>query len=414
MPSFANVLIGDQTEPVQTPPANPQNEETTNIDGSKPDTTNLDNNLNNLPTNLPANPPAEPETIMVGETELTDGMEIETSDGVLVYKDGNLVNNKGEVFKKAEEIKDYLAQFNSDNTNDSLTVAALQSILRVDVTDEDGKPMEFTDDESGRTAYVNKVIELKQKEASDIALNTFFANNPLVKQFNDYVTAGGDPKNFGQIPDRTGIQFDPENANQHKAIIRASWAENNNHGDVEKYIKYLEDSGSLADTAKVELEAIKERDEANKKSIAEQAERARRQELEELNAYYNKVNSKIEGGLIGGFKIPDTITKEVNGQKIALGKKDFYDYVTRINPQTHLTKYQQDLDDMDEDDFMNRELLDAYLHFCGGTYQDLIKMAVKDEEVKRLKLTAKTARTPGTVKINKPSGSKVERKDIIL
>ena len=51
---------------------------------------------------------------MIGETELTDGMEIETSDGVLKFKDGNLVNDKGEVFKKADEIKDYLAQFNSE------------------------------------------------------------------------------------------------------------------------------------------------------------------------------------------------------------------------------------------------------------------------------------------------------------
>ena len=413
MPNFANVLIGDQDP--NTPAPNPQDpKETTPLDGEREETP-IDQEPNNPSTNPSANPPAAPEPIMIGETEITEGYELETPDGVLTFKNGELVNAKGEVFKKADEVKDYLAQFNDDDDDpEQFNIAALQNILGVDITDENGKPVEFTDDAEGRAAYVNKFVELKQKEATDIALNTFFANNPLVKQFNDYVTAGGDPKTFGQIPDRTGIQFDPENVNQHKAIIRASWADNNNRGDVEKYIKYLEDSGALADTAKVELEAIKERDNEYKKSIAEEAAKARKQEQEEMTAYYNKVNSKIVNGVIGGYKIPETVTKEVNGQKIALTRKDFFNYVTRVNPETHLTAYQADLKDLDDDEYMNRELLNAYLHFCGGTYEDLIKMAVKEEEVKRLKLIAKTAKTPGTIKINKPSGSKVERKDIIL
>ena len=41
-------------------------------------------------------------------------------------------------------------------------------------------------------------------------------------------------------------------------------------------------------------------------------------------------------------------------------------------------------------------------------------LSVKDEEVKRLKLTTKQARTPGTIKVNKPQGNKVAHKDIIL
>lgn len=409
MPTFNNILIGDQ---IESPKTQETKSDTTPLDGNH-DQTLIDNDPPIEPNNPPA-PPVEPETIMIGDTELTEGMEIETSDGVLTYKDGNLVNDKGEVFKNATEIKDYISQFNSETVNDAFNVAALQNLFGVEVTDEDGKSMEFTDDEAGRSAYVNKVIELKQKEATDVALNTFFTKNPLVKQFNDFITAGGDPSKFGQIPDRTNIEFDPENINQHKAIIRANWNENGNRGDVEKYIKYLEDSGSLADTAKAELDAIKERDNANKRAIEERAREARIQEQQEIQAYYNKLNSKIDSGLIAGYKIPETITREVDGQKIALSRKDFFDFITRVNPQTNRTAYQQSLEDMDEDDYMNRELLDAYLHFSGGTYQDLIKMAVKEEEVKRLKLTAKTAKTPGTIKINKPSGSKVERKDIIL
>lgn len=409
MANLSNVLIGDDDP--NNPPIQPK-DDTTNIDGHKEDSTNIDNNP---PANEPpANTPPADEPISINGTELTEGMEIETPDGVLTFKDGTLVNDKGEVFKNADEVKDYINQFNSADETDVLNLASLQSILGVDVTGEDGKAIEFTDDADGLNAYVTKVFELKQKEAQDVAMNTFFANNPLVKQFNDFITAGGDPAQFGQIPDRSGIQFDPENANQHKAIIRTAWKDNNNRGDVEKYIKYLEDSGSLADTAKEELEGIKQRDADYRKQIEQRAEKARKEEQESLTKYWNTIHSKIDSGMIAGYKIPESIVKEVNGQKIALNRNDFFNYLNRIDPETRMSQYQKDLNDMSEDDYMNRELLDAYLHFSGGTYQDLIKMAVKDEEVKRLKLTAKQAKTPGTIKVNKPQGNKVEHKDIIL
>lgn len=409
MANLSNVLIGDDDP--NNPPIQPK-DDTTNLDGHKEDSTNIDNNP---PANEPpANTPLADEPISINGTELTEGMEIETPDGVLTFKDGTLVNDKGEVFKNADEVKDYINQFNSADETDVLNLASLQSILGVDVTGEDGKAIEFTDDAEGLNAYVTKVFELKQKEAQDVAMNTFFANNPLVKQFNDFITAGGDPAQFGQIPDRSGIQFDPENANQHKAIIRTAWKDNNNRGDVEKYIKYLEDSGSLADTAKEELEGIKQRDADYRKQIEQRAEKARKEEQESLTKYWNTIHSKIDSGMIAGYKIPESIVKEVNGQKIALNRNDFFNYLNRIDPETRMSQYQKDLNDMSEDDYMNRELLDAYLHFSGGTYQDLIKMAVKDEEVKRLKLTAKQAKTPGTIKVNKPQGNKVEHKDIIL
>lgn len=412
MADLSNVLIGDND--VNNPPIKNQ-DDTTNIDGHKEETTNIDNNppANEQPANPPANPPAN-EPISIDGTELTEGMEIETPDGVLIYKNGTLVNDKGEVFKNADEVKDYISQFNSDEGNDNLNLASLQSILGVEITGEDGKAVEFTDDKAGIDSYVNKVFELKQKEAEDVAMNTFFANNPMVKQFHDFITAGGNPAQFAQIPDRSNIQFNPEDGNQHKAIIRVAWNDNNNRGDVEKYIKYLEDSGSLADVAKEELEAIKQRDAEYKKEIEKRAEEVRREEQESLTKYWNTIYSKIDSGMIAGYKIPESIVKEVDGQKIALTRKDFFNYLNRIDPNTRMSQYQMDLNNMSEDDYMNRELLDAYLHFSGGTYQDLIKMAVKDEEVKRLKLTTKQARTPGTIKVNKPQGNKVAHKDIIL
>ena len=106
MADLSNVLIGDND--VNNPPIKNQ-DDTTNIDGHKDDSTNIDNNspVNEQPANPPANPPAN-EPISIDGTELTEGMEIETPDGVLTYKNGTLVNDKGEVFKNADEVKDYI------------------------------------------------------------------------------------------------------------------------------------------------------------------------------------------------------------------------------------------------------------------------------------------------------------------
>lgn len=408
-----NVIIGDPTGNEPEPPKTPSepNKDTTQLNGN-PDTTTIDNNQ----TNSEPNPATEePTNITIGDTTLEEGMEIETPDGAFTYKDGNLVDKDGNVFKENKDIKDYIAQFNSSTEPEAFNLSSLQSLLAVDVTDDNGKPIEFTDDETGRKAYIDKVIELKREEASKIALDTFFENNPIVKQFTDFVTAGGDVRYFGQMPDRTGIQFDENNEKQHEAIIKAAWQEFGKHGNVEGYIKYLKDSGGLADAAKEDLKALQDKDNAYKQDIATRAEQARRQEQEDLNNYWKAINDKVNSGIISGYKIPEVITKEVDGKKLNYTRKDFIDYISKVDPQTRQTGYQKDLAALSDDEAMNRELLDAWMHFTGGTYQDIIKMAVKSEEVKRLKLMAKTAKNPsGAIHFNKPKDSKVNSNDIIL
>lgn len=416
-----DILIGDQNgntpAPSGTgnpnPETNPKSGESTSLDGNQ-DTTNLDKG-GQTPSPEPTPPANEPEQITIGDTVLEEGTEVETPDGTFTYKDGSLVDKDGKVFKEAKDVKDYFAQFSENNEPESFNLASLQNLCGVDVTDDDGKAIEFTDDEVGRKAYFNKVIELKQAESRQAAIDTFFENNPIVKQFTDYVAAGGDVRYFGQTPDRTGIQFDENNERQHEAIIRAAWQEFGKRGNVDNYIKYLKDSGGLADAAKDDLQALQDKDNAYKKDIAARAEEARREEQESLAKYWKAINDKVTSGIISGYKIPEIITKDIDGKKINYTRKDFFDYISKVDPQTRQTGYQKDLAALTDDEAMNRELLDAWMHFTGGTYQDIINMAVKDAEVKRLKLTAKAAKNPsGAVHVTKPANSKVKSQDIIL
>lgn len=418
--AFENILIGDQNEGTSAPnttgnsnpETNPKSGESTSLDGTS-DTTNLTPG-GQTPPPEPTPPANESEQITVGDTVLEEGTEVETPDGTFTYKDGGLVDKDGKVFKEAKDIKDYLAQFNS-NEPESFNLASLQNLCGVDVVGDDGKPVEFTDDEVGRKAYFNKVIELKQAESRQTAIDTFFENNPIVKQFTDYIAAGGDARYFGQTPDRTGIQFDENNEKQHEAIIRAAWQEFGKRGNVDNYVKYLKDSGGLADAAKEDLQALQDKDNAYKRDIAVRAEQARKEEQEDLARYWKAINDKVTSGIISGYKIPEIITKEVDGKKLNYTRKDFFDYISKVDPQTRQTGYQKDLAALSDDEAMNRELLDAWMHFTGGTYKDIIDMAVKNEEVKRLKLTAKAAKNPsGAVHFTKPTNNKVNSKDIIL
>lgn len=145
-----------------------------------------------------------------GELAVGDTLEFEGST-YTVDKDRNLVDDKGSIFKQANEVSDWLKSMDVDDNNQvdgGLNLASIQEALGVTVTDSDGKAVEFTDDADGVKAYVNSVIDLKSNELQTAAINKLYSDNPLLKQFNDYVQLTGSPRGFGEIPDRSGIQVE--------------------------------------------------------------------------------------------------------------------------------------------------------------------------------------------------------------
>ena len=355
-----------------------------------------------------------------GELAAGDTLEFE---GVTytVDKDGNLVDDKGTVFKQANEVSEWLKSMDvDDNTqpDGGLNLASIQEALGVTVTDSDGKAVEFTDDAEGVKAYVNSVIDLKSNELQDAAINKLYSDNPLLKQFNDYVQLTGTPRGFGEIPDRSGIQVEKDNEAQQVAIIRMAAQEFGNKSLNENYIKYLRDSGGLYDEARAQLQALAEKDVAVRKDIETRAEAQRKEEAQNVANYWKNVSNVIDGRMIAGYKLPESFTKEVNGQKVVITPNDFYNYLSKANEQdadgNRVTGYQKDLNNLSDADYLNRELLDAWLMFTGGTYKDLIDMAVKEDKVRQLRVKSKEQRTNKSVKIIRKAGGKADINDIIL
>ena len=349
--------------------------------------------------------------------ELKPGDRVEFENAIYtVANNGDIIDDKGQVFKKANEVKDWMASLDREE-NETLSITAIQESLGTEITDEDGNAIEYTNDAQGVKAYVDAVISLKSKELQEGAVNKLYADNPLLKQFQDYVTLTGSPVGFGELPDRSGIEIDKDNTTQQETIIRMAAKEFGNMSLNDNYIKYLKDTGGLYDEAVNQLKSLQEKDKAVRADIEQRAEAARAQEQKELNEYWNNVNNVIKGRTIAGYKLPESFVKEVNGQKQTLTPNDFYNYLSRQTEVdadgNRITAYQRDLNNESNEDLLNRELLSAWLMYTGGTYRDLINMAAKEEQVRTLKLRSKQRSTGKTVKVIKAQG-KVDFNDIDL
>lgn len=337
---------------------------------------------------------------------------------------GNIVDDKGNVFKQASEVNDWLKTVQTSNGDDEpddkeITVASIQKALGVEITDENGNPTEFTNDAAGVKSYVEDVINLKSAELQQAAVNKVFNDNPLLKQFADYlVVNNGNPYGFGQLPDRSTIELDKTNENQQEAIIRMAAQEFGNKAVNDNYIQYLKQTGGLYDEAKVQLANLVEKDNNLRKQLETEAEQRRAQEEQEIDKYWNNVNNVIDSGIVGGYKLPESFVKEVNGTKVTLNRKDFFNYLSKpavTDEQGNtMTGYQRDLANLSDEDALAKEMLDAWLMFTGGTYKDLINMAVKEDNVRKLKIMSEKQRNAKSIKIVTKRTGKTDINDLML
>lgn len=358
--------------------------------------------------------------------ESTDELEVGTQvefDGTtyVVAENGDLVDDKGNVFKKADEVKQWLDENNAsdDSFDDSgFSIDSIKTAVGIDVLDENGQPVEFTNDAQGVTNYVKAAVNSQLRNAEVGAINKLFTDIPVLKQFVDYIElTGGDPRGFGNIPDRRGIQLDQNNEQQLEAVIRMAGREFNNPNINDNYIKYLKSTGALFDEAKNQLNALVQKDVQYMQQIEQQAQAQREQEAQAQQFYWNKVAEAISKRNIGGYQLPENIVKEVDGKKYTYNLNDFFNYLARPAYKGEdgnvVTAYQYDLAQESEEEELNRTLLAAWLKFTGGTYKDLVDMAINETNVRKLIIKSKEQRNAKTIKVNRKK-SKVSVEDIIF
>jgi hypothetical protein len=341
------------------------------------------------------------------------GTEIEVDGSTYsVAENGDVVDKDGNVFKEAKDVKAWIESFEVNNVNpDEISIETLQKTFDVELTDENGKPIEFENTPEGVKSYVESIIEVQREEIQEATINTLYAKYPILETLIPYIaTNGGSIEGFTDVKDRSGVTIDESNEAQQESIIRESWAEQKISGNVDNYIAYLKANGMLLGTAKAELAALQEKDVSLREELAQQAEEAEQAAIERETQFWTGVKEVIDSRSIAGYKIPDTIIIERDGKKISATPDDFFNYMYQVDANGK-SRYDNDLAKESLEDRRNDAILRAYLKFVGGNYTNLVDMAINDKEVKKLKLIAKS-RNQSSVKVNKPQTNK--GKDIDL
>ena len=364
---------------------------------NQPDNNNNDNNDNNNDE---------------GNQKLPHNLEVGTSievgdESYVVAQNGDLIDKNGAVFKNANDVKEWLNQFeqDADDSNDeTIDINSIQNIIGIQVTDENDKVIEFENTPSGVKAYLDAVIETKRDEHYETAINTLYQRYPFVNDMiNYYITNGNSLKGFNERPDWSNIIIDQSNEAQQENIIKKAWAERKQKGNVENYLNYLKSSGTLLATAEEELEALQEADREYKAQLEAEAERIEQENNKKNEIFWNSVYDVIKGRKIAGYAIPETIVINRNGQKISATPQDFFNYLYLVDKDGK-SAYVKDLEKENDEKRRDDDILRAYLKFTGGNYSDLVGMAINAEQVNKLKLRAKQT-TKASVRINRPTNA---------
>lgn len=332
------------------------------------------------------------------EIVLEEGMTVEvpngdTVDTYTVDKDGNLIDKDGKVFKEAKDVKDFLKDFSTgdDKNHDEITLENIQTAIGIEVTDDKGQKVEYDNTPAGIQSYVADVIENQKKEIAEASVNALFDKYPILSDFlNYYVANGNSYEGFGENPDRSNVTLDENNESQLENIIRTAWKEQNRTGDVDGYINWLKSSGTLYATAKTELEGLQASDKARKDAYEKQAQEAEQQRVQQIADYWNGVNTVIKSRKIAGYTIPESIITQKEGHKVTQTPDDFFNYLYQVDKDGH-SRYENDLLKLTPEQRRDDEILRAYLTFTGGSYADLVKMAINEDKIKTIRLQAKNA-----------------------
>lgn len=413
IPDFGYSGGGNVTTPPATPPAE---EQKTDLGSGKE--VKLDANGNPIDDiNSPSNPPAPgedkkddnknnstpanefPHEYKAGTTLEVDGTTY------TINETGDVVDSEGNVFKPAAEVSEWIKSFEvSEEDNDKeITVEKIAKSLDLEITDEEGKPITYENTPDGIKAFVEDAIETGRQEVAEATINSLYSQYPFVKPMIDYYIANGNSlEGYNQIPDRSNIQIDENNESQQESIIRTAWREDGRKGSVDSYIAYLKSQGTLAATAKEELEGLIAKDKAYAKQLEDDAKAEQQRLIEESTAYWNGVKQVIDSRKIAGYEIPETIIVERDGKKMSVTSNDFFNYLYRTD-KDGLTGYARDVRSTKPEDALQDEILRAYLKFTGGTYADLVKMAINEEKVKNLKLQSRGRKPAGQMRITPPA-----------
>ena len=404
---------GNTNEPIKEPTTS-LDDVNPNDNAKEPSVLNSENNNNTNPEGKEGasgddKPDKSNDDGQSGDSSLKEGSVVTVGeDSYTVDANGNLLDKDNNIFKSSNEVAEWLAQFETvddDDDADAINLANIQKAIGIELSDENGNPVEFENSIEGIKSYINGVVEANREDNYRTAFNSIQQQYPFIDDVINYWVANNNSlEGYNEIPDRSKIEVIPNNAAQHESIIRQAWAESKRPGNIEDYLQYLKSSGNLESVARDELKGLQQLDADYRERIAQQAEEVEAKQQQYIAEYWNSVQDIVQSGKIAGYDIPETITVNRDGRSIAVGRNEFFNYLYQVDGEGK-SMYQRDIEATDENTQLQDQLLRAYLMFTGGSYADLVAMADNKNKVKHLKLTAKNSKKP-SVRINRNNSNK--------
>lgn len=382
----------------------PKNNNKTDGDGRNNNVDTTVNNTDDKNNNNNDNQVDDNDLVVEPGSVITIGEDTYTVDA-----EGNLIDKNNKVFKEAKDVKDFLKQFEVDDTDDkenAIDVAKIIEKVGFEVTDENDKPITFENTPDGVASYINEVLDAKRTEYAQAGVQQLIDKFPIVSDFlNYYVANGNSYEGFGQVRDRSTIVIDENNTAQQEAIVREAFKESGKVGSIDDYISFLKSTNRLLDAAKQDLATLQENDKRVKAEQAEAAQRKIEEDKKAEIAYWGKVKSAIDKKEIACYKIPETILINKNGKQSAATADDFFNYLYQVDDKGY-SRYERELMETPEEEQLQNDLLRAYLKFTGGNYSNLVDLAIASEKTKTLRLKAAEQRRKSSIKITKPAANK--------
>ncbi len=310
------------------------------------------------------------ETDKDKESKTEDAAKSEEGTELYVSEKGDLVNDKGEVVKKKGTF-----DYDEKTGQVSYTESSTQQLLSyyrengIAFKDETGNDIEFDDS----VESLNKINDIVVEQKSKKVINDFLAQSPVIKEYILHKSAGGDDNSFftrkTQVINYENIAY-PESdvANRRNVIKDLLTKVYGNPQDIANdMIDAYEAGGKLNDKYTEALNKLKDWQKANETKANEDNQKLIDARNQQVQDYWNKVNTAVKGGNLGLISIPEN---ERDG---------FYNFLsTPVNGNESLADVKiKELD-------INKQLILDYLVYKDFNIDSLIKVKALSLQAEKL------------------------------
>ena len=330
MADFDDVIIGDVGE--FTPPA-----DTIIKDSDKADDT-------------PINLTAELQTELLGKF----GTKYSATK---VSENGDLLNDKGEVIKKYDDLINELEEEETTITINNIKYKIDANGNAIDDTgkiikskdevsdlkkpmaqlisekagfvlkDEQGNPLSFSDDVDGLVDYTKALTSHIRKETYSTAVTDYFSSNPELIAAHNYYVQNKTLKGFSNIDiDYSKVTLDKDNIDTHiDWIVKAEMVKGNSEERAKQIANYIKNDNRTFEEAESAINYLKEKTDVNNKALLDETQNKINSELAAEEKLKTTIKTLLTSKKVKDLTLPDKFKVVRNGKEVELGTNDVLD-----------------------------------------------------------------------------------------